>query len=155
MRTIIVMLILKVMEEERGPSILLQSALENFRTWWMPGRHVGAVEPAFPAPALGIFLENWVEGGKNHLDGIQLSIRWVVFCICDTLVFSLPWSEIFLKKLLFVLSLRSFGTRGDTVSQDDICTPGSLPVWKMEIFRHLYERSVVRWEWGTQNLCFL
>ena len=55
------------------------------------------------------------------MEGIQLNISWNVFHTCDTFVFSLLASpEIFLNNLLFVLSLRSFGTIGDKDSRGDI-----------------------------------
>lgn len=89
------------------------------------------------------------KGGKSVLEGIQLNISWVVFYSCDTFVFSLLASpEIFLNKLLFVLSLRSFGTVGDKDSQGDINKLWRLQIWgikkKKDVFRHPCERTMVR-----------
>lgn len=87
------------------------------------------------------------EGGKSILEDIQLNISWVVFYTCDTFVFSLlALSKIFLNKLLFVLSLRSFGTVGDKDSQGDINKLCRLQIWakKKDVFRHPCERAMVR-----------
>lgn len=75
--------------------------------------------------------ELWSKGVKSILEGIQLNIRWVALYICDAFVFGLlPRPEIFLNKLLFLLSLRSFGIVGDKDSQDDINPLWSLQMWK-------------------------
>lgn len=82
------------------------------------------------------------------MEGIQLNISWVVFYACDTSVFSLLVStEIFLNKLLFVLSLKSFGIIGDKDCQGDINKTWSLQIWRgrgKDVFVHSCERAMVR-----------